>query len=108
MLQVVRWRYFRLQIGNPDYRLLAGTLKIFSLQILLDRGEQLYRFGSTEILVEALTNAAVFHTFTAGAPFVRPSRFRDRNISAGMLFVFVFSATFTRCRRRCRRCIWKF
>jgi DHA2 family multidrug resistance protein len=70
-----------------------------SLQIMLDRGEELDWFGSGEICIEALIAASSFylflvHTFTADQPFVRPSLFRDRNFTAGMLFVAVVGLTY--------------
>src|SRR5580704_18402726 len=71
-----------------------GTLSlgIGAAQILLDRGEQLDWFGSGEIIIEAIIAAAAFylflvHTFTAEKPFVRPALFRDRNFTAGTIFV---------------------
>jgi DHA2 family multidrug resistance protein len=78
-----------------------GTLSlgIGALQILLDRGEQLDWFGSGEIIAEAIVAGSAFylflvHTFTAPAPFVRPSLFRDRNFAAGILFVFTVGLTY--------------
>src|ERR1700677_2931855 len=70
-----------------------------ALQIMLDRGEELDWFGSGEICIEALIAASSFylflvHTFTADQPFVRPSLFRDRNFTAGMLFVAVVGLTY--------------
>jgi DHA2 family multidrug resistance protein len=69
------------------------------MQILLDRGEQLNWFGSGEILIEAIVAASAFylflvHTFTADEPFVRPALFRDRNFTAGMIFIFVVGVTY--------------
>src|ERR1700729_2322720 len=78
-----------------------GTLSlgIGAAQVLLDRGEQLDWFGSGEIMIEAIIAAAAFylfliHTFTAKKPFVRPTLFRDRNFTAGTLFVFVVGLTY--------------
>ncbi|HUD85067.1 MAG TPA: DHA2 family efflux MFS transporter permease subunit [Xanthobacteraceae bacterium] len=78
-----------------------GTLSlgIGSAQVLLDRGEQLDWFGSGEIIIEAIVAASAFylflvHTFTAKEPFVRPALFRDRNFTAGTLFVFVVGLTY--------------
>ena len=66
---------------------------------LLDRGEQLDWFGSGEIVIEAVIAASAFylflvHTFTAPEPFVRPSLFRDRNFTAGMLFIAIVGLTY--------------
>src|ERR1700738_4776224 len=68
------------------------SLTIAALQVLLDRGEELDWFGSGEIVTKAIIAASAFylflvHTFTAHEPFVRPSLFRDRNFTAGVLFL---------------------
>ncbi|MDB5484090.1 MAG: EmrB/QacA family drug resistance transporter [Caulobacteraceae bacterium] len=75
------------------------SLGIGALQIMLDRGEQLDWFGSGEIIAETIVAGSAFylflvHTFTARDPFIRPSLFRDRNFSAGILFVFVVGLTY--------------
>jgi MFS transporter, DHA2 family, multidrug resistance protein len=67
------------------------SLAIGALQILLDRGEIKDWFGSSEIVIEALVAGSAFylflvHTFTAERPFMRPALFRDRNLSAGVIF----------------------
>src|SRR6476660_4767662 len=78
-----------------------GTLSIAiaAMQILLDRGEQKDWFGSGEIWIEAIIAASAFyiffvHTLTADDPFVRPSLFRDRNFTAGTLFIAVVGLTY--------------
>jgi MFS transporter, DHA2 family, multidrug resistance protein len=78
-----------------------GTLSvgIGTLQILLDRGEQLDWFSSGEILLEAVIAASAFylflvHTFTADQPFVRPALFRDRSFAAGTVFVAIIGLTY--------------
>ena len=78
-----------------------GTLSlgVGAAQIMLDRGEELDWFGSGEIIIEAIIAASAFylfliHTFTAKKPFVRPALFRDRNFTAGTLFVFVVGLTY--------------
>jgi DHA2 family multidrug resistance protein len=78
-----------------------GTLSlgVGAAQIMLDRGEQLDWFGSGEIIIEASIAALAFylflvHTFTATKPFVKPALFRDRNFTAGTLFVFVVGLTY--------------
>ena len=75
------------------------SLAIGAFQMMLDRGEELDWFGSGEIVTEAIIAAAAFylflvHTFTASEPFVRPSLFRDRNFTAGTLFVAVVGLTY--------------
>ena len=78
-----------------------GTLSITlgALQIMLDRGQQKDWFSSGEIVIEAIVAASAFylfivHTFTAEQPFVRPSLFRDRNFTAGMLFIVIVGLTY--------------
>jgi|SRR5579862_4500704 len=78
-----------------------GTLSLTlgALQIMIDRGEELDWFSSREICIEAVVAASAFylflvHTFTANEPFVRPSLFRDRNFSAGMVFVAIVGLTY--------------
>jgi MFS transporter, DHA2 family, multidrug resistance protein len=78
-----------------------GTLSVAigALQIMLDRGEQKDWFGSGEIIIEAVIAVSAFylflvHTFTADKPFVRPSLFRDRNFTAGVLFISIVGLTY--------------
>ena len=75
------------------------SLAIGALQVLLDRGEQLDWFGSGEILIEAIVAASALylflvHSFTADEPFVNPALFRDRNFTAGTLFIFIVGVTY--------------
>jgi MFS transporter, DHA2 family, multidrug resistance protein len=75
------------------------SLAIGAMQVALDRGEQLDWLGSGEIVIEAIIAASAFylflvHTFTTREPFVRPSLFRDRNFTAGTLFVVVVGLTY--------------
>jgi MFS transporter, DHA2 family, multidrug resistance protein len=75
------------------------SLAIAAMQLVLDRGEELDWFGSGEIVTEAIVAASALylflvHTFTAREPFVRPSLFRDRNFSAGILFILIVGLTY--------------
>ncbi|MFQ0812401.1 disulfide bond formation protein DsbA [Brucella anthropi] len=75
------------------------SLAIASLQLFLDRGEQLDWFSSGEIMIEAIVCAAalyllVVHTFTTDNSFVKPQLFLDRNFSISMLFIFVIGITY--------------
>ncbi|MFX7756086.1 hypothetical protein ABTJ91_20550, partial [Acinetobacter baumannii] len=77
----------------------ALSLCIASLQLALDRGEQLNWFSSGEIILEMVVAAAelyvfLVHTFTSDKPFVNPKLFRDRNFSVGMLFIFIVGVTY--------------
>jgi MFS transporter, DHA2 family, multidrug resistance protein len=75
------------------------SLAIGAAQVLLDRGEELDWFGSGEIVMEAIVAGSALylflvHTFTAAEPFVKPSLFRDRNFTAGTLFVAIVGLTY--------------
>jgi DHA2 family multidrug resistance protein len=75
------------------------SLTIAALQVMLDRGEQLDWFGSGEIIIEAIIGTSALylflvHTFTAQQPFVRPSLFRDRNFTAGTIFIAIVGLTY--------------
>jgi DHA2 family multidrug resistance protein len=70
------------------------SIAIGSFQMMLDRGEQLDWFSSTEIVVEGVVAALAFYlflvqTFTAKAPFIDPHIFKDRNFTIGLCFIFV-------------------
>jgi DHA2 family multidrug resistance protein len=72
------------------------TLSIFigGLQMMLDRGEQLDWFASTEIVLEAGLSALclylfLVHMFTSERPFINPAMFTDRNFSVGLVFIFM-------------------
>ncbi len=78
-----------------------GTLSVTlgALQIMLDRGEIKDWFSSGEIIFEAVVAVSALylflvHTFTAKKPFVRPALFRDRNFTAGTIFVAVVGLTY--------------
>ena len=78
-----------------------GTLSIAvgALQVLLDRGALKDWFASGEIVAEAIVAASAFylflvHIFTAREPFLRPALFRDRNLAAGLIFVFILGLTY--------------
>ncbi len=75
------------------------SLAIGAMQVLLDRGEELDWFGSGEIVIEAIIAASALylflvHTFTTPEPFVKPSLFRDRNFTAGILFIAIVGLTY--------------
>ena len=70
------------------------ALGIAGLQLMLDRGETQDWFGSTEIIVETVMAGLGFYLFivhmltTETKPFLTPSVFRDRNLSASLLVMF--------------------
>jgi len=76
------------------FRFLVLSLGIGALQLMLDRGEQVGWFDSSEIIAEAIVSAAGFylflaHSLTTETPFVRLELFKDRNFVAGCIFMVV-------------------
>ncbi|MCM8730135.1 DHA2 family efflux MFS transporter permease subunit [Hephaestia sp. GCM10023244] len=81
----------RVRLDAFGFAMLA--LGIGALQLMLDRGQQLDWFSSTEIIVECALMVLFFylfvvHTLTAKNPFVDLALFRDRNFLFGSLFGF--------------------
>ena len=73
---------------------LSLSLGIGSLQMMLDRGQELGWFDSPEIVVEALLSIAGFYfflvdSFTSQRPFISIGIFRDRNYSIGVVLMFL-------------------
>lgn len=69
------------------------AIGIGALQMMLDRGESLDWFASSEVVIEALLCGFAFyifivHIFTHDQPFIEPALFADRNYSIGLLFIF--------------------
>ncbi|MFT6577788.1 MAG: DHA2 family multidrug resistance protein [Zhongshania sp.] len=68
------------------------SVAIASLQLMLDRGQSLDWFQSTEILIECgLAIAALYlfisHTITTDQPFISPKLFQDRNLLGGLILI---------------------
>lgn len=75
----------------------ALAIGIGSIQMMLDRGEQLGWFGSPEIVMWAIAGGVGFyyflaHSLTTAQPFVRFEVFRDKNFLTGTLFMVVMGA----------------
>lgn len=73
---------------------IALAVGIGSLQMLLDRGEQIGWFDASEAWVEAIISATGFyyffaHSLTTNEPFVRFEMFKDRNFVSGVVFMLV-------------------
>ena len=73
---------------------LALAVGIGSLQLLLDRGEQVGWFGASEIWIEMIVSIFGFyyffaHSLTTDEPFVRFDMFKDRNFVSGCVFMVV-------------------
>ena len=72
----------------------ALAVGIGALQLMLDRGQHVGWFDSTEIVIELIISIAGFyyffaHSLTTSEPFVRFELFRDRNFVAGCVFSVV-------------------
>ncbi len=72
----------------------ALAVAIGSLQLALDRGEQLGWLESNEIVGEFIVSAAGFyyffaHSFTTSRPFIQFALFKDRNFVTGCIFMTV-------------------
>jgi MFS transporter, DHA2 family, multidrug resistance protein len=73
---------------------LALAVGIGSLQIALDRGEQLGWLESNEIIAEFIVSAIGFyyffaHSFTTSKPFIQFAIFKDKNFVGGCVFMAV-------------------
>ena len=96
------WIFITERQGDRETRLdwigfLALAAAIGSFQLMLDRGERLDWFSSTEIVIEASLTAICFyifvvHIFSTAAPFLRPQLLSDRNFALGLFFAFAFGA----------------
>jgi DHA2 family multidrug resistance protein len=67
---------------------------IGSMQLMLDRGEQLGWFGSPEVVADLIISIVGFyyffaHSLTTPEPFVRFAIFKDRNFLVGCFFMMV-------------------
>src|SRR6201994_3281302 len=72
----------------------ALAVAIGSLQLALDRGEQLGWLESNEIIAEFIVSAVGFyyffaHSFTTKKPFIAFAIFKDRNFVSGCVFMAV-------------------
>jgi DHA2 family multidrug resistance protein len=72
----------------------ALAVGIGSLQIALDRGEQLGWLSSNEIIAEFIVSAVGFyyffaHSLTTAKPFIQFTLFRDKNFVGGCVFMSV-------------------
>jgi len=72
----------------------ALAVAIGSLQLALDRGEQLGWLESNEIVAEFIISAVGFyyffaHSFTTAKPFIQFALFKDKNFVTGCIFMAV-------------------
>ena len=98
LAMLMLWRYLPKRALNPRKFDLFGFallgIALASLQMLLDRGQQLDWFHSTEVWIEAGLAVSAFwmfiiHTITGRDPLFEKSMFADRNFATGMLFMAV-------------------
>jgi MFS transporter, DHA2 family, multidrug resistance protein len=73
---------------------IALAVGIGSMQLALDRGEQLGWLESNEIVIEAVVSMIGFyyffaHSFTTAKPFIQFAIFKDRNFISGCIFMAV-------------------
>ena len=73
---------------------LSLSLGIGSLQMMLDRGQDLGWFGSGEVVAEAILTIVGFYFFlvdltTSKRPFIAVRIFRDWNFSIALIFMFI-------------------
>lgn len=73
-------------------------LAVGMLQFVLDRGQKLDWFASTEIIAAATICGLclylfVVHMLTADRPFLTPALFRDRNFLVGLVMIACVSST---------------
>jgi DHA2 family multidrug resistance protein len=74
---------------------IALAAGIGALQLMLDRGERMDWFESTEIVVEAWIAALGFYLFAAHSlttknPFLSPQLLGERTFAMGLLFIFLY------------------
>ncbi len=70
------------------------AVAIASFQLLLDRGQLLDWFSSTEIVIEAVAASLalylfIVHVFSTKHPFLNPALFKDRNFVTSTVFIFL-------------------
>ncbi|KPF83338.1 disulfide bond formation protein DsbA [alpha proteobacterium AAP38] len=70
------------------------SIGVGTLQLMLDRGEQLDWFASPEIWLELGVAVSAFwgfsvHMMTTEKPFLPPHLLRDRNLLLGLVFIFI-------------------
>ncbi len=73
---------------------LALAVAIGAAQLIMDRGQRLDWFESTEIIIEAIAGSIALwifmaHCLTARNPIIDPRLLQDRNFAVGLFLVFV-------------------
>lgn len=83
-----------LELRFDWFGFIALAIGIGSMQLALDRGEQLGWLESNEIIIEAIVSIIGFyyffaHSFTTAKPFIQFAIFKDRNFVGGCVFMAV-------------------
>jgi DHA2 family multidrug resistance protein len=83
------------RLGTVGFIALAICMS--SAQLIMDRGQRLDWFDSSEITIEAVLAVAgglvfILHTAYARVPFINPRMFRDWNFCLGILVAFIMGA----------------
>jgi MFS transporter, DHA2 family, multidrug resistance protein len=83
-----------LELRFDWFGFMALAIGIGSMQLALDRGEQLGWLASNEIIIEAVVSIVGFyyffaHSFTTAKPFIQFAIFKDRNFVGGCVFMSV-------------------
>jgi MFS transporter, DHA2 family, multidrug resistance protein len=76
---------------------IALSVTIAAAQLMMDRGNRLDWFESTEIWIELMIALGAFwvflvHTFSSRKPFLDPTLLLDRNFALGLVVAFVMGA----------------
>ncbi|HEV7880592.1 MDR family MFS transporter, partial [Bradyrhizobium sp.] len=83
-----------LELRFDWFGFIALAIGIGAMQVALDRGEQLGRLESNEIIAEIIVSIAGFyyffaHSFTTARPFIQFAIFKDKNFVGGCVFMAV-------------------
>lgn len=94
------WLYIRDTSRDRRIRLdwtgfISLSIALTALQLLLDRGNRLDWFESTEIVLEIIIAFIFFYIFTVHilttkSPYLNPWLLKDRNYSVGAVLVFLY------------------
>ncbi|MCB1739197.1 MAG: DHA2 family efflux MFS transporter permease subunit [Gammaproteobacteria bacterium] len=99
---LLAWVALRDQVQGKAQRLdgfgfLTLAIAVGMAQLVLDRGQRLDWFESTEIVLESVTGLIAFylfvtHSLTSRAPFLSPALFVDRNFVLGIVLAMLMGA----------------
>ncbi len=94
------WLFIKDSEHDPNSKLdwtgfVSLSLALAALQLVLDRGNRLDWFESTDILIEASVALICFYVFivhvlTTKNPYLNPWLMKDRNYALGVILVFLY------------------